>query len=433
MRGFYCFPLVMLLFMSSLAQSSTASAQVRRFVAVKALVNSMDDPDKAAEQEPQPKTQADKDETITWSTTSSTFSHFTAEVIGLVWVVVLGSTPLFIWKSDERAVTTTGVVLSVLMWMALFGGLFLFTNVILFQSPHFEEIRSLTIIECTYFMTQVITTVGYGDVTPAKHRGQLFVGVYVVLSFFVIALLVSEMQSIVVSRVQKYKTLLEKHTGIHVPNETGSSKSIGLGEVQFKPEKPSPINLILTLLMFALIACVWIVFFHYYPGENKPWVDACYMALITLTTVGFGAVTPVTEGGMLFGAFFMFLGTGALVTVVAEFSSYMLEMAAWEAWDPRKFHDDLIELRDSLHKGELPDSPSTPGEDGRGLLSELDFMTFTLVHKGIITKHQVDSIKQAYTAMQPNKKGRVTIASIESLAGIDSAKLDLLEKGGGPQ
>merc|ERR1719241_2864 len=78
------------------------------------------------------------------------------------------------------------------MLCVLFGGLYLFTNIILFKSGHFEEVRSLTTVECIYFMSQIITTVGYGDITPAKPRGQVFVALYVLGALFVIAMLVSQ-------------------------------------------------------------------------------------------------------------------------------------------------------------------------------------------------------------------------------------------------
>merc|ERR1719276_29527 len=89
--------------------------------------------------------------------------------------------------------TKTQAILATTMWVAIFGGLYLFTNVILFQSAHFTEARSLSIIECIYLMAQIITTVGYGDITPAKPRGQVFVGLYVLMSLFVIAMLVSDL------------------------------------------------------------------------------------------------------------------------------------------------------------------------------------------------------------------------------------------------
>merc|ERR1711981_162639 len=95
------------------------------------------------------------------------------------------------------------------MSVVFFGGLYLFTNIILFQSVHFKKIRPLTIVECMYFMSQVITTVGYGDITPAKVRGQVFVGLYVLGAMFIISMVVSDVVNQLIESVSTYKKKLQ--------------------------------------------------------------------------------------------------------------------------------------------------------------------------------------------------------------------------------
>merc|ERR1719440_2645530 len=105
---------------------------------------------------------------------------------------MMASLPFAIPILDKKEVTSTQKCVGMSMLVVLFGGLYLFTQVILFQSIHFDSIRPLTFIECIYFMSQVITTVGYGDITPAKTRGQVFVALYVIGALFIIAMLVSQ-------------------------------------------------------------------------------------------------------------------------------------------------------------------------------------------------------------------------------------------------
>jgi len=250
-------------------------------------------------------------------------------------------------------------------------------------------------------MTQVITTVGYGDITPAYPRGQIFVGIYVLLSFFVIALLISQMQALVMERVAKYKEKLRQRvtttTGYGVmgrvlsgelfQGETPSqSSSHDITHGIFKPEKPDITGLLAALGLFAMVGFVWAAFFHLYPGEDKLWLEACYMALITLTTVGFGAVTPVTEGGMLFGAFFMFIGTSALLNVVTALSTFILQQDEWEMWSPKSFKTDLKKFGGTLKTGHHD-------------ISEAKFLQFALVQKSIVTQEQIDAITESYASM----------------------------------
>lgn len=340
----------------------------------------------------------------------SQFSWWTTRIFGCVWVGILGSVPLLIYSMDTgtERITCTAFTLAIMMWIALFGGLLLFTNIILFQSSHFEEIRPLTVIECAYFMTQVITTVGYGDMTPAKDRGKVFVGLYVVMAFFVIALLVSQLQAVVVARVNMYKERLKKHMKIETPSTELSRLS------KLKPEKPDPTDCIVATCCFVTVSIIWIIFYHEWPGEEKSWLEACYMALITLTTVGFGAVTPVTEGGMMFSSFFMFIGTGALVSLVTHFSSWALERVEWEAWHPEKFQDDVKAL-------------ASDRVSASGGLSEIDFLCVTLVHKHILSADQVNHIRQTYTDMKSRSKRRnqsgVSVHGVYRFAGIETTSL----------
>jgi len=360
------------------------------------------------------------EQTARWSGVSNINVEFTL-LCAIVWVLMLGSAPILTYKYGQKELTTSAMVLSALMWVALFGGLYLFTNIILFNSPHFDKVRSLTIIECTYFMTQVITTVGYGDITPAYPRGQVFVGAYVTLSFFVIALLMSEMQEIVMEKVVKYKQDLERRLGESLrlrreaaaaaaaagneeglgaaPSSSVLDKSISSPNIGLKPLKPPMDGLISAVAIFAGVALIWVLFFHFYPGENKAWLEAIYMSLITLTTVGFGAITPVTEGGMLFASFFMFIGTSALLNVVQTFATFILEMNQYEAWSPKQFKADMKKHHDLI---------GNPKD-----LSEDKFLILTLLQRKMVTEDQIDAIKASYITMT-GSQGKVSMKSIAS-------------------
>jgi len=379
---------------------------------------------KSAEQPAEEETAVHKVTSVLWSGVSS-FNVETELLLATLWVLLLGSAPLAIYWWGEKSVTKSAITLSGLMWIALFGGLYLFTQVILFNSSHFDRVRSLTIIECTYFMTQVITTVGYGDITPAMPRGQVFVGIYVTLSFFVIALLVTEMQSVVMGKVANYKEkLATKFEGLEETTSLGKiAESISNSSMvrsfstaqatqpsqQFmlKPGKPSAKPLIAPVSTFLGIAATWAIFFHTFPGEGKTLLEAIYMSLITLTTVGFGAVTPNTEAGMIFGSFFMFFGTASLVSVVSHFSTFVLQMGQWEAWTPNQFAENLSKLKEHVK------SSSKNNE-----ISQLDFLCFTIVQKDLARQEDIDAIKEAYWAML-GADGKVSLKSIASYHGED--------------
>merc|ERR1719201_1035810 len=118
---------------------------------------------------------------------------------------MLSSLPFIMPAVNREMPTKTQKTVAGLMLVTIWGGYLLFTNIILFQSIHFKRIRPLTTIECTYFMAQVITTVGYGDITPAKPRGQIFVGLYVLGALFIIAMVISDLTNHLVAKLESRK------------------------------------------------------------------------------------------------------------------------------------------------------------------------------------------------------------------------------------
>lgn len=59
--------------------------------------------------------------------------------------------------------------------------------------------------------------------------------------------------------------------------------------------------------------------------ENYGFVDAFYMAVITMSTVGYGEVEPLTAGGRLFVAVMILVNIGVFAYALAAFSYYVIE------------------------------------------------------------------------------------------------------------
>ena len=57
--------------------------------------------------------------------------------------------------------------------------------------------------------------------------------------------------------------------------------------------------------------------------EKLTWVDSLYFSVVSLTTVGYGDLTPTTDGGKLFVSFYLLTGIG----IIAAFASTLLRNA----------------------------------------------------------------------------------------------------------
>jgi voltage-gated potassium channel len=74
-------------------------------------------------------------------------------------------------------------------------------------------------------------------------------------------------------------------------------------------------------------------------------LDALWWGIVTLTTVGYGDVYPVTTEGRLAAAALMLLGVTLFATITATITSYMFQTSTSETGDPSARLRALAELR----------------------------------------------------------------------------------------
>lgn len=319
-----------------------------------------------------------------WWKAESDVPKFLQYTFAITWVTMLASLPIILPFLDHRQVTKTQIILAVTTTLVLFGGFYLFTNVVLFQSSHFEKVRSLTMVECIYFMAQTVTTIGYGDIGPAKIRGQLFVGFYVIFSLFVIAMVIEDFTEHMVKVAKQAKKKLHE-AFLRVEASGDHLKTV---DSLITPPKPSVEPLLTAFLVFVLIDICFIVFFSCWPGEQKTVFQATYMSLITLGSIGFGFFTPLTEAGMIFGAFSMVLGCATLVVVIGEFVALMYQLNEYE-----RFNKAEAKMAAMLTlKGMLKGSEN---------VTQLQFLQFVLVQSKKVEQDEMDDILRVFENLGP--------------------------------
>ena len=77
----------------------------------------------------------------------------------------------------------------------------------------------------------------------------------------------------------------------------------------------------LAIVALALIAGGTV---FYRAVEGFTWVDSLYFTVVTLTTVGYGDVSPDTTVGKVFTVFYLLIGVGVLVAFLALIARHMV-------------------------------------------------------------------------------------------------------------
>jgi len=328
-------------------------------------------------------------------------------LFAVVWILILAMSPAVLPIIDHKAVTTTHKVVGAIMLVVLFGGLYMFTQVIVFSSVHFTKIRSLTIIECIYFMSQVITTVGYGDIVPVHPKGMVFVALYVLGALFIIAMFVGQLMDHLAQMLSKKKEVMWG-----LSPRTSQKKSRTTVHDLIAPHSPSANSILISFVPFIFCDMLWVIFFMQYPGENKAFHEALYMSIISLTTVGFGAFTPVTEGGMVFAAFMMIAGSTCMVNIIGCFCEFIAEMNTYQRFSPEVKKQAAEDLRKAADDAKV---------------SSLEFFRFIVTYEGKMTNHEVDGILEVFKSLDP-VNDEIDVEKMITAMEVDRPNPGYLEK-----
>jgi voltage-gated potassium channel len=82
----------------------------------------------------------------------------------------------------------------------------------------------------------------------------------------------------------------------------------------------------LRFIVYATIAIVLFFGFLFYISEPdvQTYSDGLWWALVTITTVGYGDITPLTNLGRIIASALMVMGIGFIATITAAVSSYFI-------------------------------------------------------------------------------------------------------------
>ena len=98
--------------------------------------------------------------------------------------------------------------------------------------------------------------------------------------------------------------------------------------------------------LVAVVVVVVIGGFGYYFLEPMSLLDAFYMAVITITTVGFKEVTPLDDGGKVFTIVLLLLGVGAVTYFATSVANYIVAGELRGFWERRRMQKNIDKTSD---------------------------------------------------------------------------------------
>jgi voltage-gated potassium channel Kch len=88
------------------------------------------------------------------------------------------------------------------------------------------------------------------------------------------------------------------------------------------------------ILGFISLSTLVVGTFAYHSIEKLSWVDSLYFSTITLTTIGYGDITPKTDIGKLFTVFYVIIG----IAIIGAFVNAIIRRASVKNAQLKGFH-----------------------------------------------------------------------------------------------
>ncbi|KAJ6723266.1 POTASSIUM CHANNEL SUBFAMILY K [Salix koriyanagi] len=152
-----------------------------------------------------------------------------------------------------------------------------------FNTDHFSGIETHPVVDALYFCIVTMCTIGYGDITPLTPVSKVFACVFVLVGFGFIDILLSGLVNYVLD-LQESMIL----TGIEMDknrNHEGFSATDYIFDVKKGRVR---IRLKVGLALGVVVLCIAVGTLVLYFLEDLDWIDSVYLAVMSVTTVGYG-------------------------------------------------------------------------------------------------------------------------------------------------
>lgn len=287
--------------------------------------------------------------------------------------------------------------------MLLIGAYFLIAVLI------FSNLEGWDGLDVIYFSIITLMTVGYGDFAPKHWGSRLTLVFFVMASLILVATSIGEFLETLVALEMRNerarKALLLQQARVGVFDFTGQRK-------RWRRRTLACVLALLGLLLLCSVVAKVMV------RECHSWVDALYFSVVTLSTIGYGDVTPGSQPGsrtavgfvVLFGVplFGMML---ARIVEIAYGRAKRIGLPAVVGGLTNEKFEQLIDFTDKLWRA--GGYNSKPQESLREEITPFEFLCFILTQNESISLDEIKQIMGNFSELDVTKTGKLDQRTVD--------------------
>lgn len=96
------------------------------------------------------------------------------------------------------------------------------------------------------------------------------------------------------------------------------------------------------VILLLVLTCVGAVGFRFFSGAA--WLDCFYMAVITLTTVGYSEAVPLDAAGKMFVIAYLMIGIGIFTYSLLQLGQWIVELRLSPTWGKKRMQTEIDKL-----------------------------------------------------------------------------------------
>ncbi|GJM99120.1 hypothetical protein PR202_ga16191 [Eleusine coracana subsp. coracana] len=248
------------------------------------------------------------------------------------------------------------------------------------------------VVDALYFCIVTLCTIGYGDITPATPAAKLFSISFVLVGFGFVDILLSGMVSYVLD--------LQEHLLITALKNPHSARKHRHNYIFDVKKGRMRIRMKVALALTVVAFCVGVGATVLRKLESLGWLDAVYLAVMSVTTVGYGDQAFRTMPGRLFASAWLLVSTLA----VARAFLYLAEMRI------DKRHRAMAKW--VLSRDMTVSEFLAADIDNNGYVTKSEFVIYKLKEMGKISEKDIMMICDQFQRLDTGNCGKITLSDL---------------------